>query len=547
MGQEEVVRKLLSENSKAVSDEASRLLLKISDNILKDPSNTKLRLLQKSNTTISSKVLAAKGATECLKFMGFQELYSHPFLRNIERYFHDVLQYEDKNLQQRAREIVPLAICEERAQRRLRGIQELVKKKKLEDLEISIQETLILELLEWFKEEFFSWVDSPTCSKCGGETTFSHMSTDPSILVYTNRVENIIRNDNFDVRRYIDAKRVTNSPRSPRYTDLNILLETRRGRCGEWANTFTLFCRAMGWDARFVVDEGDHVWTEVYSVTQKRWLHCDACENACDTPLLYETGWNKKISYVIAYSCDEVQDVTWRYSSNHGAVLKRRNNISESELLDALFKLRTRRQQNFSEAKRRYLTKRMLSELVEFLTEKKPLGFGGYAGEEAVNNEVTLRYSATLDKYEFISGGERVVELKGWSEGTAEHSDMFRKEEKDWKMVYLTRREGSSSGKISWKVELVECIKHIDAVSLNFDYATFENGVIKTEVSFDNCSMLVPNGETKFSVKDVCSSSVTITASLSGGKGDVAWQHAQLFRQSTDSNEFPFCLTVTLK
>lgn len=52
-----------------------------------------------------------------------------------------------------------------------------------------MQDILILELLEWFKEEFFSWVDSPECTYCGGKTVFSHMSTDPSLLVYTDRVE----------------------------------------------------------------------------------------------------------------------------------------------------------------------------------------------------------------------------------------------------------------------------------------------------------------------------------------------------------------------
>lgn len=40
------------------------------------------------------------------------------------------------------------------------------------------------------------------------------------------------------------------------------------------------------------------------------------------------------------------------------------------------------------------------------------------------------------------------------------------------------------------------------------------------------------------------SKSLTIEVELSGGRGGVAWQHAQLFRQAADSEEFPFVITL---
>lgn len=42
--------------------------------------------------------------------------------------------------------------------------------------------------------------------------------------------------------------------------------------------------------------------------------------------------------------------------------------------------------------------------------------------------------------------------------------------------------------------------------------------------------------------------SFTITAILTGGKGDIAWQHTQLFRQSTnDGDEYPFEINIELQ
>lgn len=105
-----------------------------------------------------------------------------------------------------------------------------------------------------------------------------------------------------------------------RYNDVSILLKTRKGRCGEYANCFTFLCRCLGYDARLVYATFDHVWTEVYSTVQKRWLHIDPSDNVVDAPLMYQHGWKRNVDYVIGFSHDDIQDVTWRYSNTHEEV-----------------------------------------------------------------------------------------------------------------------------------------------------------------------------------------------------------------------------------
>ncbi len=187
---------------------------------------------------------------------------------------------------------------------------------------LAFADNLYRHLGKWFKAHFFKWTNAVPCARCGGKTACVGRSgpTAEERAGLAGTVE------------VYKCNVCGSHTRFPRYNHPRKLLETRQGRCGEWANCFTLCCRAVGLEARQAHDWTDHVWTEVYSEHLKRWVHFDSCENAYDSPLMYEGGWGKKLTYVVACSKEGTCDVTARYSNKYDPdVLGRRRGQMREE------------------------------------------------------------------------------------------------------------------------------------------------------------------------------------------------------------------------
>ena len=250
------------------------------------------------------------------------------FAARLEGALQTARRYESGGLQAQARAALPLLTLRARAAASLlRGV---LAAPGSEPPPESLHDAFVQELLRFFKSDFFIWVNNPPCCGCGGATSALGVR---SPATEEERAGEAGRVEVFTCTAGCGAAHTC----FPRFNHPGTLLQTRRGRCGEWANCFTLCCRAAGLRARYVLDWSDHVWTEIWSPGKRRWVHADSCEAAWDTPLLYEQGWGKKLSYVVAFSaeCGAV-DVSPRYSLNWREALTRRTAVSEPWLATAL-------------------------------------------------------------------------------------------------------------------------------------------------------------------------------------------------------------------
>ena len=148
--------------------------------------------------------------------------------------------------------------------------------------------------------------------------------------------------------------------RFPRFNSAWHVMESRRGRCGEYSMLLFRFLRVLGHEARWVVDWADHVWAEVFVYKNGhdaetrdpagRWVHLDPCEAAVDENLIYQ-GWGKKQTYIVAFYAPNqrhgsldvpsssilhefplIEDVTSTYTSDDASTIQQRRDESPEQV-----------------------------------------------------------------------------------------------------------------------------------------------------------------------------------------------------------------------
>ena len=257
-------------------------------------------------------------------------------------------------------------------------IKEIVPKRK----ENSTSKEYVKELLHWFKKEFFSWCNKPKCPLCDTDKSIEAIGTIPS-----NQYEQSYQS--YKTELYTCKACDGIEVRFPRYNSPLKLLQTKTGRCGEWANLFGAILYACGLKTRFISNYEDHVWDEFYKEKEKRWIHVDPCEEAYDTPLVYEQGWKRNMTFIVGASDEEIVDVTPRYVKDWNVIKERRSEKMENNLKAVIRNMNGLLESKLNEEEKNKLYERRKMENEEFRNK---------TGECKVKDEEKMpRQSGSID------------------------------------------------------------------------------------------------------------------------------------------------------
>lgn len=177
----------------------------------------------------------------------------------------------------------------------------------------------------WFKQQFPYYYDN--CLSCGNVRTNIMYGS-----VYPTQNERSYLAGKTELYSCIKCNSTT---RFPRFNEVTKVLETRRGRCGEYSILMLRMLKTLGYNIRYIADWADHVWIE--ALVHNDWIHIDPCEAAVNEPLIYQ-GWGKNVTYVFSFSFNDTNDVTRFYTTKYDATLKRReeDNVDENTVQETL-------------------------------------------------------------------------------------------------------------------------------------------------------------------------------------------------------------------
>jgi hypothetical protein len=197
----------------------------------------------------------------------------------------------------------------------------------------------IVPLLTWFKDDFMKWTPKdPVCEMCINRS-YDHSnviegsSNDRSVAVPPPimKVKKIIIGNSWKMRKL--ELFVCNSCNYeytfPRYAEILKIAETKTGRCSEWSMLFGAMLSSLGIKTRIVHDFLDHCWNEAMLSYPEgaQWVHVDSTLNypiSLNHPYYYEVNWAKEYEYVLAFTADEVKDVTQTYTQKWEDIQQRR-------------------------------------------------------------------------------------------------------------------------------------------------------------------------------------------------------------------------------